>query len=93
MGWYKLNKIKLQPTIKQVPPKGVTAPSQFIFSFPFALKKVSAYSDPLNKIIPAKNKLQSRIAFYNQSRIVLQSDQLNKKGFLIISKYINDLLQ
>ena len=39
-----------------------------------------------------KNKLQSRIAFYNQSRIVLQSDQLNKEGFLIISKYINDLL-
>ena len=39
-----------------------------------------------------KNKLQSRIAFYNQSRIVLQSHQLNKEGFLIISKYINDLL-
>ena len=39
-----------------------------------------------------KNKLQSRIAFYNQSRIVLQSDQLNKEGFSIISKYINDLL-
>ena len=39
-----------------------------------------------------KNKLQSRIAFYNQSRIVLQSDQLNREGFLIISKYINDQL-
>lgn len=40
-----------------------------------------------------KNKLQSRIAFYNQSRIVLQSDQLNREGFLIISKFTNDLLQ
>ena len=39
-----------------------------------------------------KNKLQSRIAFYNQSQLVLQSHQLNKEKFLIISKYINDLL-
>ena len=37
-----------------------------------------------------KNKIQSRIAFYNQSQLVLQSHQLNKEGFLIISKYINE---
>ncbi len=37
-----------------------------------------------------KNKLGSRIAFYNQSQLILQRHQLNKDGFLIVSKYIND---
>ena len=36
-----------------------------------------------------KNKLQSRISFYNQSQLVLESHQLKKEGFLIISKFIN----
>ena len=39
-----------------------------------------------------KNKLQSRIAFYNQSKLILQRNQLNKEGFLIILKHINDQL-
>ena len=36
-----------------------------------------------------KNKLQSRISFYNQSQLVLESHQLKKEGFIIISKFIN----
>lgn len=36
-----------------------------------------------------KNKLQSRMSFYNQSQLVLESHQLKKEGFIIISKFIN----
>jgi len=38
-----------------------------------------------------KNKLQDRKPFYNQSQIVLSSNQLNKDGFAVIEKYINEL--
>ena len=40
-----------------------------------------------------KNKLQQRIPFYNECRLVLKSDQLNKDGFAVIQKYINELPQ
>lgn len=40
-----------------------------------------------------KNKLQQRIPFYNECRLVLTSDQLNKDGFAVIEKYINQLPQ
>ena len=35
-------------------------------------------------------KLKGRLQFYNQSQIVLQSNQLNKDGFSVISKYIKN---
>ena len=40
-----------------------------------------------------KNKLQQRIPFYNECRLLLKSDQLNKDGFAVIEKYINQLPQ
>ena len=40
-----------------------------------------------------KNKLQQRIPFYNECRLLLKSDQLNKDGFAVIQKYINQLPQ
>ena len=40
-----------------------------------------------------KNKLQQRIPFYKECRLVLTSDQLNKDGFAVIQKYINQLPQ
>ena len=39
------------------------------------------------------NKLQQRISFYNESQIVLTGHQLNKDGFAVIKKYINELPQ
>ena len=40
-----------------------------------------------------KKKLESRVRFYNQSQLILQSHQLNKEGFLFVSKYIKDKSQ
>jgi shikimate kinase len=38
-----------------------------------------------------KNKLAARMSFYNKSQIILSSHQLNKDGFAVIEKYINEL--
>ena len=40
-----------------------------------------------------KNKLQERISFYNECRLILTCDQLNKDGFSVIEKYIDKLPQ
>ena len=36
------------------------------------------------------NKLQERNSFYNECRLVLTGDQLNRDGFAVIQKYINE---
>ena len=38
-----------------------------------------------------KDKLGARISHYNESQILLQSNQLNKNGFGVIEKYMSEL--
>ena len=40
-----------------------------------------------------RNKLEERNSFYNECRLVFTGDQLNKDGFAVIQKYINELTQ
>lgn len=40
-----------------------------------------------------RNKVEERNSFYNECRLSLTGDQLNKDGFAVIQKYINQLHQ